>query len=134
MNNKLIETEVDRQWLGEDGIVYVEVFPNAEVTLANVQQSTEMLKRMAGGKKRPVLVDNSEQKSMTREAREHMAGKTVEDHALALALVMQSPIGKVLGSLFLGLTRSSFPVRLFTSKDEAIEWLRGFLKEERGDG
>jgi hypothetical protein len=128
MMGKIFETEVDRQWLGEDGILYVEILPNAEMTLANAQQSTETFKQVTGGKKRPLLIDISRQKSMSREAREHKAGKAVENDVLALALVMTSPVGKVLGNLYYSLSKPSFPVRLFTSKNEAVEWLKSFLE------
>ena len=126
--NKIIETGVDRQWLGEDGILYIETLPNAEITLADAQLSTETLKQATGGKKRPLLTDISRQKSMSREAREHMAGEAVENYVLALALVMTSPVGKVLGNLYFRLSNPSFPVRLFTSKSEAVEWLKSFLE------
>jgi hypothetical protein len=127
LKNKIIETEINKIWLGEDGILYVDVFPNAEVTLDTARKSSELRAQLAGSKARPMLIDMSKIKSMTREARNHYskAGRNV----LALALVVKSPVSKVIGNLFLGLNKPSYPVRLYISKSEAIEWLKTFLKK-----
>ena len=50
--NKIVETETDQQWLGEDGILYLTAFPNAEVTLESVRKITATQSQLAGGKKR----------------------------------------------------------------------------------
>ena len=45
---------------------------------------------------------------------------------LAVALVIDSPLSRVLGNFFLGFNRPETPARLFTSVDEARAWLNTF--------
>ena len=57
------------------------------------------------------------------------AGSTPSRRArVAIALLVGSPLSRVIGNFFVGLNRSTFPLRLFTSEEEAIAWLRTFLE------
>ena len=128
MKGEVIETRTQKIWLGEEGILYTKVLPGAELTLAEAQKITEAEFKLAGGQKRPLFVDIRLVKSITREAREHFAGESVQRFVSAVALCIQSPLSRVIGNFFMGYNRPLFPTRLFTSEDEAIDWLRGFVE------
>ena len=124
--DKVIEKDIFKVWLGDDGIIYVEVIPNEEITLASARISSELRVQLAFGKTRPLLVDMSKVKSITREAREFYSKD--ESFVSAMALIIKSPVSKVIGNLFLSIDQPIYPVRLFTSKNEAIDWLRNLVE------
>ena len=128
MKGEMIETRTQKIWLGEDGILYTIVLPGAGLTLAEAQRITEAEFKLAGGQKHPMFVDIRQVKSITREAREHFAGESVWRFVLAVALCIQSPLSRVIGNFFMGYNKPLFPTRLFTSEDEAINWLHGFME------
>ena len=128
MKSEVVETETDRQWLGEDGILYIECLPSVEYNLATAKCSTDTLRQVAGGKKRPVLIDIRKIKSVSREAREHFTSDYVREIASAIALLVSSPLSKTIANLVLALNNPNYPLRAFNSKTEALEWLQEFIE------
>ena len=67
--------------------------------------------------------------SATRDAREYYAGPENAKVVLAVALLVRSSIGRMMGNFFLGINKTVFPLRLFGEPEPAIEWLRGLGRE-----
>jgi hypothetical protein len=109
--------------LGQDSIVRIRWVAATTITEAAARRSLELFAEASGSRRLPLLVDMSEVKAMTREAR----GVFADDRAmLALALVGQSPVVQVIANFALGLSRPSVPTKFFTSAQEAETWLLGF--------
>jgi hypothetical protein len=122
------ETRTSRVRIDEEGIVRVVVKPNAEITLEDAKANVEAAVKISGGKKMSVLVDMRPLRSMTREARQHMAGEATAKIAKAQALLVDTGLSKIIGNFLLGLNKPPYPTKMFTSDTEAVEWLRGFDK------
>jgi hypothetical protein len=45
----------------------------------------------------------------------------------AIALVVKTPLSRMIGNLFLTVSRPPFPVRLFDNEASALVWLEGFV-------
>lgn len=116
-----------RLWLGDDGIVRIIWAPGAEVTLADAEESMDAYLRVNEGKSRPMLVDTKSMKSLAREARHYYASEEAARVASAVGIIVGTPVSKVLGNFYLGLSNPHLPTRLFSVEDEALEWLKGFL-------
>ena len=65
--------------------------------------------------------------SFSREARLYFSTDEVADCVSACGIVVGTPVSKVLGNFYLGLSNPRLPSRLFTSNDEAVAWLKGFV-------
>ena len=115
-------------WLGEDGIVRIIWIPDAEVTLADAQETMAAYLRVGKGKRRPLLVDTKTMKSLAREARHYYASEEAARVASAVAVIVGTPVSRVLGNFYLGLSNPRLPSRLFSLEDEALEWLKGYLE------
>lgn len=126
--NDVIETKNARIWLGDDGIVRNVQKPGAEETLDTAKEGIAAIHKVSKGKKRPLLVDLKAQKSMSREAREFYSDDTRDNEANAVVLLVDSPVSRIIGSVFLGINKPKLPIKLFTSEGDAIAWLKGFLK------
>ena len=128
MNESLIETRIAKIWLDQEGIVQAEFLPGVEVTLDDARELTLALNSLCQGKKRPFLSDSRLLKSMDRDARIYWQTEEAVKMIKATA-VLSSPIIRVLGALYTNLNKPSLELGYFSSKSEALEWLRGFLKE-----
>jgi hypothetical protein len=112
----------------EDGILRVVVDTGGKLDLADARANIAAAAYLAGSRKVPVLVDMANIRTMSREARSYIGGEDAARFTSAVALLVGSPVSKVVGNFFLGLNRTPFPARLFTSESEAVSWLKGFLK------
>ena len=63
-------------------------------------------------------------RGIERSARVLYAASTT---SVAVALLVGSPLTRVIGMFFMGLNRPATPTRLFTSEPEALAWLRTFV-------
>ena len=116
-------------WLGENDICYTVVKSNAVVVIVDAIENTDAVKELSDGKIYPMLVNLKEIKSITKEARDHFSMKNRAPGVSAIGLLIKSPASTIIGNFFLGLNKSKVPVKLFTSEDKAIAWLKQFSKK-----
>lgn len=125
---EVIETRTGRSWLRHDGILQAESHPDSEHRLQDAIENLAASARLARGVQRPALICLRQIKSMNREARQYYSGPESAKLFVAAALLIDSPVARVIGSFFLGLNKSSIPTRVFSSETEAIDWLRSYLR------
>ncbi len=128
MTDKSIETRTAKIWFGEDGILRIVLNPGAELTLADVEEHIAAARKITGGCKAPLLMDSCRIKSVSREARQFATREEAAKFISAQALLVGSPISRVIASFFLGLNKTPHPTKIFTSESEATEWLKGFVE------
>ena len=131
MKSEVFETSHGKIWL-EDGIIRTIGNPNTEHTLADAKKDIEIFSKLANGIKRPLLSDISRVKTVSLEAREYFAVEETARVSTAIGLIINSPISKVIGNFYLSLSKPSFPVKLFSSEEKAIRWLKTFLGDKNG--
>jgi len=115
-------------WLGEDGIVRMESLPGAEETLEDSIENITAAAKFSNGEKSLALVDIRNLKSITKPAREYYSGPETAKVTKACAILVGSPVTKVIGNFYLKLNKTIFPLRLFYSEASAVSWLKGFGK------
>lgn len=126
--NHTIQTRTSEVRLDENGIIYANLFPGADLTLTDAVESINATCALAAGIKHPVLVNFGQIKSLSREDRVYFAGKETAKFTLALAIVTNTHVGRVIGNFMIGLNKTPYPTRIFNSVDEAVSWLKGFMK------
>ena len=123
------QTRTGTARLESDGILRFRCFPGAALTEDDARANVEACIAASEGRLRPCIVDMSQVLGIDRSARRyHSSYEHSGRHYLAIALLVGSPLSRVIGNFFVGLNRSTFPLRLFTSEEEAIAWLRTFLE------
>lgn len=109
----------------EAGILYVRVRDGVRVTLEDAKESVSAGRTLIGGRERRlVLVDMRHMVSMSADARRFFASAATAETSSAIALLIESPVSRVIGNFMIGLNKAPYPTRLFTSETEAIQWLR----------
>lgn len=76
------------------------------------------------------LVDIRSVKGSTQEIRDYLSSDpTIKKSTIALAFWIDSGISKTLGNTFLKFDTPPYPIKLFTDRDKAIDWLKYKTKE-----
>jgi len=112
--------------LGDDDILRVEVLQNAEMTLDDAKESNAVCMELSGGRRLPRLCDYRGIRSQDRACRAYYASEETAATCLVCAIVISSPVSRVIGNFYMGLNKPVTPTRLFTSESAAVEWLRTF--------
>lgn len=120
----LRDTEKIRFILREDNIVQIECHPNTMMTLEEGRLSTKVVGEMINGNPLPLLCDLTNVVKMTQDCRKHFAGP---EHAAVFsrcALIVRSPLSKIIGNFFLGANKPLRPTRLFNNVEDGLKWLK----------
>lgn len=118
------ETDFIDFTLRPDGIMHIECKPNTVMTLEEGKLSTRVMSEINHHQPKPLLCDLTNVIKMTRECRHHFAGP---EHAAVFtkcALIIVSPISRIIGNFFLGANKPLRPTRLFNDVEKGIQWLK----------
>ena len=116
-------------WLGDNDVCYTVVKQNAVVELPDAIENSDSVAKLSEGKIYPMLVNLKEIKSISKEARDHFSMQNRAPGVSAIGLLIKSPASTLIGNFFLGLNKSIVPVKLFTSEEKAVLWLKQFQKK-----
>jgi len=114
--------------LREDGILVVRIGAKMRQSLTDADENLATLAALAGGVRRPLLVDISACEPIGVEVRHRYAGEDLVASFSAFGvLIAGSPFGRMMGNVYLRVVRSVIPTRLFTADAPALAWLREFV-------
>lgn len=122
-----IEITMFWTWMGSDGIARTKTKPNAEILLQHAKENTDAVTSLYKGKKFPLLIDSRNIRSMDKDARAHFSTNGRETKINSFAVVVKSPLSRIIGNFFMGLNKPQVPARLFDNEKEAIKWLSTFM-------
>jgi hypothetical protein len=117
-------------WLGDDGVIRAIVPPGAEDTLSKAKASLREISHLAAGFPKPVLVDMRWIKSATLEARRFWGSDALSGVVTSAALLVASPVSRIMGNFYIGLRHMHVPTRMFNDEAAALEWLKGYQATE----
>ena len=126
-NNREIWAGENRFYLGEDGIMYVELVGeyvgeyDLHETLALKNAFLELL-GLAEGKVN-ILVNNSSSKKPSKEGRKVLAEMIDDKRCGKIAVLGLNPISRLIASFVLGGAKNK-DVNIFKTKDDALMWLK----------
>lgn len=110
-----------------DGIMHGVALPDRVQTVDDARENLELVIKLSGGVRVPLLLDIRNTGTLTREARAYYAGEDGAKTINALAFVANSAFTRVVSNLFIRLAKTRYPVRLFEGEEAALGWL-GSLK------
>ena len=116
-----------RMWLRPDGIVQQVWAHGVTLVVEDAEASSIALEEVTGGRKRPVLVDVHDIRSQDRAGRLEFARRG--DEASAVAVIVGTPLSRMVGNIFTSMTQPVTPTRLFEDEASAVAWLQGFNRE-----
>jgi hypothetical protein len=119
----MVRTRICSFTLDERGFVRARLDAGATLELDDAREAIEATWRVAGERRRPVLVDMSALAGESRAARLYFVSDEAVARYAAVAILVASPVSRVIGTFFLRLSAHKVPTRLFTSEAEASAWL-----------
>lgn len=99
----------------------------ATFELDDARDAVAVTWRVAGERRRPVVVDSRGVRMQSRAARQYFMSAEVAAKVSAVAIVVDSPVSRVIGSFFLRMGGHHVPTELFTDFERACEWAKGFV-------
>ncbi|MCH8811454.1 MAG: STAS/SEC14 domain-containing protein [Gemmatimonadetes bacterium] len=115
-------------WDSEEKIVWGELIGNQvteELAKENIDAQEDVRDGLNRAKIR-VLVDMTAITEISKEARDYFANERTASIQRATALLIGSPVSRVIGNFFMGLNKPISPTRLFTDPHKAIQRLQTF--------
>ncbi len=122
--NTATELSMFWTWMGEDGICRTKTKPQADITIKEAMENSIAVSSFYKGKKFPLLVDARDVRSMAKEARKHFSTNGRETKITSMAIMVKSPLSRIIGNFFMGLNKPEIPARLFDDENIAVEWLK----------
>ena len=118
-----------RMWLRPDGVVQLAWAPRVTMALDDAIGATAAMAQLTGGRQGPLLVDMRDTGPQDRAARAAWARPSAP--LSAVALIVGSPLSRMMGNLFISANRPTTPTRLFDNEASAVAWLQKFVGERQ---
>lgn len=107
-----------------DGIIAIRINQGAKQSLADARENVAHLRGLAAGRRAPLLIDMSGALPLDPEVRHYYADPKIADAFTAMALVIaSSPLGRMMGNVYMRMARTGIPMRLFPDEPSAVAWL-----------
>jgi hypothetical protein len=109
----------------ESGIMRVRIRDGADQRPSDARENLSVALRETQGLRRPMLVDITRCKPLDADTRHVYSEQPLVDGFTALALLIESsPLGRMMGNVYLRVARPGIPTQLFTGEASALTWLR----------
>lgn len=112
--------------LRDDGILAYHPRPGLVLTHEVALRVLELGLQVTQGPA-PTLVLMRDMARVEREARSLFTSEAYMRLCSQTAVVVGSPVSRVIANFFLGLNRPKYPYQVFDDPELATEWLRGFV-------
>ena len=113
----------------EEGFIHVEIVPDVELSLADMEEIFTAEYALVCGKRVLLFIDVRQCKWTTTEAIKYWSDEKVRTFVTAVVFLISSPLHRVLGDFYITINKQSHPsILITTSEAEAIDWIKGFIK------
>ena len=110
--------------LDGDGIIVIKIRPGIQETVEDAEENLAAVDLLAGGIRRPRLLDLREALPISREVRRFYMQPATRNSATIVALLVDSTLSRVIANLIIGLTGNSQAVQVFSDEHVARQGLR----------
>ncbi len=113
----------------ENGIVCA-TFKLVSLDLKTTQRIVDERVKAMGEKKYPFFANIRSVKYSSKKAREFFACEKGCEGLLAAALLVDSPLGSLIGNFFVKASNPKIPTKTFSNETEAIKWLTQYVTND----
>ncbi len=112
-----------------DGIL-VSAWKSKFIDITLIRKVKKYHLEIMDGKSYPMLADIKSVRDTTKEARDFLASKEGCAGLIAIAIMINSPISKMIANFFILASRPVIPTKMFTDETEAKKWLLNFTSPQ----
>lgn len=113
----------------EDGIV-IATWESQAVDLTVAQRAVKYRLEATKHQSYPLLSNIKPIKNISKPARDYLASEDGCEGIIAAAVLIDSPLGSMIGNFFISISRPLRPTKIFTDETEAKKWLAKFVSKE----
>ncbi|UKN00387.1 STAS/SEC14 domain-containing protein [Paracrocinitomix mangrovi] len=124
IENKIIETRTEKVYF-KNGIMYCITKSVPKHNLEDAKENVRATIEISEGTDYRLLVDIRQSNFVSRDARSYYISDNNKGVKVC-AFVIDNAVSRIIGNMFMGFNKPSFPVKLFSSTEKAEEWLRSF--------
>lgn len=125
---EVFETKTAKIWEWDKGILICEVKQDANIVLEDAIEQIAIATELTALMEWAMLVDVRLVNSVTKEARVYYSDESVVKGRCAIAMLVDSYFSKMISNFFITYSKPAYPIKLFTSKTKAIEWLKKHIR------
>lgn len=110
-------------WI-DNGVCKVYAIPEVEHTLEDAKKQAEFFVEQFGSKKVYMILDIRDAPPISMEARDFYGSIEAAFNLGKRAIIVNSVFNRVIANFYIGVFKSSTPLRLFTNVEEAEKWIK----------
>ena len=126
---KIVRTKINEKYVDSNGILRIKVIEGAHIDLVSLKEDGEVNLQLTGDRKTLALYDSRGFFTIEPEAREYLRSGIVDPTRIATAVLTDRLATKLLVNFFIRFNKPKTPMKMFTSEDEALDWLKNFRVE-----
>jgi hypothetical protein len=127
---KKYENEYVMMWI-EDGILFSSYKEQVTIDKATAEKIVSDRMELTKGMPYYILIDFNQLKSVTKDARDYMnSPEGGMKGLLGGAFVSNNVVASLFVNLYLKVNKPPIPARFFTSKSEAVQWLKAIKQKQ----
>ena len=127
---KIIRTRIADVWMDSEQTTHMHFKPTNRHNIEDAREVVSAHNSLTEGVKTPVLADlRNVTTGANRQARKYYTLEESCRSKLGMAMLVQSPVQRMLGNLFVKINKPPYPTRLFSDEEEALIWLRTLPNE-----
>lgn len=116
--------------IGDVGLLHIRSRPEVEFNIEEAQDALDWASQVSGMTPKPFLVNLSGTSKVSPKVFYHFANRLLPQNAVALAIVVDSPVMASIGRVVWGLYQPKIPMRVYNTTSEAMDWLTGNRESE----
>ncbi len=109
--------------LRNDGIIWVEITPGADQSVAQAEENLRVCKSLRGDSKRPLLIDL--RGAMVLQPKTRLVYSNIEIASFFSSLAMvahRDPLSRMMLNLYLQVATLPMPMKVFADLEPAVAW------------
>jgi len=119
-----IQTSIAEVWRAANGVIHILFTSDGTHSLPEAKEIVAAHNALAEGRPRPVLADiRGVQQGANLAARKYYVSDESARYKSGMAMLIRSPLQRMLGNIFFKLNRPPYPSRLFSDEEDAMAWL-----------
>lgn len=130
---RVVDSGAARWWAEGNGVVCNQSYLRL-VTPEHLRAGFAVVRELSNGSKIALVAESGPLSETTREARRLLAGPEAAAIFSAMAVVVRSPVARTIMSFFVRFSTPPFPVKVFTSAEEARAWAATQVSGQVGHG
>jgi hypothetical protein len=122
-------TKTSEMLIDDHGIFHKTVIENCHVDLEALKESDKITEELTEGKKVLMLYDARNHFTLTEDAMEYAQKDIFNKKRIATAIVSNKTGIKITIDYMNKVMKPTIPIKIFSTKEDALEWLLTFKKE-----